>query len=608
MMVAAEAAASRLPLLVPAGFSRDAHLQEKYWRIREGLFPTVGGVRQSGTTVIIEDVCFPIERLADAAVDLQQLFRKHRYDNAIIFGHAKDGNLHFVITQSFNDQAAIDQYAAFIEDMVALVVNRHGGALKAEHGTGRNMAPFVETEWGPEAAAIMRRLKTLADPEGLLNPGVIIAADSRAHLRDLKSLPSIEAEADMCIECGYCEPVCPSRELTLTPRQRIAVRREMVRQEASAEPSPTLQSLSRDFRYSGLETCAGDGMCQTRCPVSIDTGALTKRLRARRHSPVSRWIARTAARHAGLVEHGVRAAVATGHGMAAVLGTRGMRGITGAARAVVGTEWFPQWSADVPRRARALPRTSAAGAQAVYFPACMVRMFGRIDGEPDEPSAPEALIALAQRASVPVHIPEDITGTCCSTPWHSKGFDEGDAEMANRTLDRLWRWSDGGRLPVVVEGSSCTQGIRTSRRLLTPERQKQFEALRILDTVEFVHDQLLSRLVLNRRLASVCVHPVCSVVEMGLAAKLHAVCRALAEEAVIPVSAGCCGFAGDRGMLHPELTASATRVEAAEINARAFDAYLTSNHPCAIGLHRATGKPWRAFTTVLEELTRPKAA
>ena len=304
MMVAAESVASKLPLLVPAGFSRDAQLQEQYWRIREGLFPTVGGVRQSGTTVIIEDVCFPIERLADAAVDLQQLFRKHRYDNAIIFGHAKDGNLHFVITQSFNDQAAIDQYAAFIEDMVALVVNRHGGALKAEHGTGRNMAPFVETEWGPEAAAIMRRLKALADPEGLLNPGVIIAADSRAHLRDLKSLPSIEPEADMCIECGYCEPVCPSRELTLTPRQRIVVRREMVRQEASAEPSPTLQSLSRDFRYSGLETCAGDGMCQTRCPVSIDTGALTKRLRARRHSPVSRWIARTAARHAGAVEHG----------------------------------------------------------------------------------------------------------------------------------------------------------------------------------------------------------------------------------------------------------------------------------------------------------------
>jgi len=608
MMLAAEAVASRLPLLAPAGFSRDAHLQERYWRIREGLFPTVGGIRQSGTTVIIEDVCFPIERLADAAVDLQQLFRKHRYDNAIIFGHAKDGNLHFVITQSFNDQAAIDQYAAFIEDMVALVVNRHGGALKAEHGTGRNMAPFVETEWGADGAGIMRRLKALADPEGLLNPGVIIAADSRAHLRDLKSLPSIEPEADMCIECGYCEPVCPSRELTLTPRQRIVVHREMVRQATSATRSETLQSLAGDFKYSGVETCAGDGMCQTRCPVSIDTGALTKRLRARSHSSFSRWIARTAARNAGGVERMMRAAVVTGHGMAAVVGNRGMRAITGAARAIVGTEWFPQWSADVPRRARPLPRTSAADAQAVYFPACMVRMFGRIDGEPDQPSAPEALVALARRASVPVHIPEDINGSCCSTPWHSKGFDEGDAEMANRTLERLWRWSDGGRLPVGVEGSSCTQGLRVSRRLLSPERRKQFEVLRILDTVEFVHDQLLPRLVLQRRLGSVCVHPVCSVVEMGLTAKLHAVCRVLAEEAVIPTSAGCCGFAGDRGLLHPELTASATRREAEEINARTFDAYLTSNHTCAIGLHRATGKPWRAFTTVLEELTRSMGA
>jgi D-lactate dehydrogenase len=606
MMAAADAVSNGLPLLVPAGFSLDPLLQQQYWRIREGLFPSVGGVRQSGTTVIIEDVCFPVDRLADAAVDLQELFRKHRYDNAIIFGHAKDGNLHFVITQSFNDQAAVDQYAAFIDDMVKLVVNRHGGALKAEHGTGRNMAPFVETEWGPEAAAIMRRLKSLADPEGLLNPGVIIGNDPRGHLENLKSLPTIEPEADMCIECGFCEPVCPSRELTTTPRQRIVIRRELVRQEASGKRSPESEGLERDYRYAGLETCAGDGMCQTRCPVSIDTGALMKRFRAQRHSGLGNWIARAAASNAGVVEAMARAGVATGHGVAAVVGTAGMRGITGLMRTVVGKEWIPAWSADVPHLARPLPRTSATGAEAIYFPACVVRIFGRIDGEPERPSAPEALVEVAQRAGVPVHIPEDISGACCSTPWHSKGFHQGDVEMANRTVERLWRWTEGGRLPVVVEGSSCTQGIRTSRRLLTPERQKHLDAMRVLDAVEFVHDQLLPGLKVERRLGSICVHPACSVVEMGLASKLHAVCLALAEEAVIPSHAGCCGFAGDRGMLHPELTASATREEAAEVNARPFDAYVTSNHPCSIGLHRATGKPWRAFTTVLEELTRPR--
>ena len=604
MVAAAESVAARLPLLVPARFSQDSRLQEQYWHIREGLFPTVGGVRKSGTTVIIEDVCFPIERLADASVDLQQLFQKHRYDNAIIFGHAKDGNLHFVITQSFNDQAAIDQYAAFVDDLVSLVVTKHGGALKAEHGTGRNMAPFVETEWGPEGLAIMRRLKSLVDPDGLLNPGVILSNDPRGHLRDLKSLPSIEPEADMCIECGYCEPVCPSRELTLTARQRIVVRRELVRQEASTKPTEEFESLKRDYVYAGLETCAGDGMCQTRCPVSIDTGALVKRFRAERHSRAGSWVARSVSRNAGAVERLARVAVATGHGLASVIGTAGMRGITDAVRAIVGKEWVPGWSADVPHLARPLPHTPAVGAQFIYFPACMVRIFGRIDGEPERPSAPEALVALAERAGVSVHIPGDITGTCCSTPWHSKGFLAGDADMSNRTVERLWRWTDGGRLPVVVEGSSCTQGIRTSRSLLKPENKTRFDAMRVFDSVNFVHDELLPKLKLTRRLKSVCVHPVCSVVEMGLASKLQAICRAMAEEAVVPTHAGCCAFAGDRGMLHPELTASATRQEAAEVNSREFEAYLVSNHPCAIGLHRATGKPWRIFTTVLEELTR----
>jgi D-lactate dehydrogenase len=604
MVAAAENVAASLPLLFPPGFSEDARLQEQYWHVREGLFPTVGGVRQSGTTVIIEDVCFPIDHLAEAAVDLQGLFQKHRYDNAIIFGHAKDGNLHFVITQSFNDQAAIDQYAAFIDELVPLVVKKHGGALKAEHGTGRNMAPFVETEWGPEALAIMRRLKLLVDPEGLLNPGVILSSDARGHLRDLKSLPSIEAEADMCIECGYCEPVCPSRELTLTPRQRIVVRREMVRQEASASRSSDAETLEGDYVYSGLETCAGDGMCQTRCPVSIDTGALVKRFRAERHSRAANWMAHSAARNAGAVEFFARSAVAAGHGMAAVVGTSSMRAVTRAARAFFGKEWIPEWSADVPHPARPLPRTSSPGAGAIYFPACMVRMFGRIDGEPDQPSAPEALVALAQRAGLPVHIPDDIAGTCCSTPWHSKGFRAGDKEMSNRTVERLWRWTDGGRLGVVVEGSSCTHGIRTSRALLTPDNQTRLDALRVFDSVEYVHDELLPKLTVTRRLGSVCVHPVCAVVEMQLTSKLHAVCRAMAEEAVIPTHSGCCGFAGDRGMLHPELTSSATREEAAEVNSRHFDAYLTSNHPCAIGLHRATNKPWRAFSTLLEELTR----
>jgi D-lactate dehydrogenase len=596
----AAAVTRTLPLVVPGEFTRDPELQTRFWRVREGLFPTVGGVRRSGTTVIIEDVCFPIPHLADAAVDLQGLFRTHGYDDAIIFGHAKDGNLHFVVTQSFNDQAAVDQYARFIDDLVPLVVRRYDGALKAEHGTGRNMAPFVEAEWGPEAVAIIRRLKTLVDPEGLLNPGVIVPTGPKSHLEALKSLPSIEREADMCIECGFCEPVCPSRELTLTPRQRIVVRRELERRPVGE----VSEEIRRDYRYSGLDTCAGDGMCQTRCPVSIDTGALVKRFRAAAHGDFARNAAREAAERAATTERLARTSLAAGHALASVVGSRAVGALTGGVRALLGQDVVPRWTEDMPRTAPPLPRTAAEGAQAVYFPACILRIFGPVEGEPERPTIPEAMVALARRAGVPVHIPEDIGGACCSTPWHSKGYVEGDEVMTNATVERLFHWSGEGRIPVVVEGSSCAHGFREARSALTPANRERFDRLRILDSVEFVHDTLLPRLRTDRRLGSACVHPVCSVVEMGLVPKLVGIARAVADEVVVPDRAGCCGFAGDRGFLHPELTASATRAEAEEISLRPFDAHLISNHPCTIGMHRATGRPWQNFALVLEALTR----
>jgi D-lactate dehydrogenase len=462
------------------------------------------------------------------------------------------------------------------------------------------MAPFVETEWGPEALVIMRRLKALVDPQHLLNPGVIVPIGPKSHLEALKSLPSIEREADMCIECGFCEPVCPSRELTLTPRQRIVVRRELERRPVGE----VSEEIRRDYRYSGLDTCAGDGMCQTRCPVSIDTGALVKRFRAAAHGDFARNAARDAAERAATTERLARAGLGAGHTLAAVIGSRAVGALTGGVRALLGQDVVPRWTEDMPRAAPPLPRTAAEGAQAVYFPACILRIFGPVDGEPERPTIPEALVTLARRAGVPVHIPEDIGGACCSTPWHSKGYVEGDEVMTNATVERLFRWSGEGRLPVVVEGSSCAHGFREARSALTPANRERFDRMRILDSVEFVHDTLLPRLRTDRRLGSACVHPVCSVVEMGLTPKLVGIARAVADEVVVPDRAGCCGFAGDRGFLHPELTASATRAEAEEISRRPFDAHLISNHPCTIGMHRATGRPWQNFALVLESLTR----
>jgi D-lactate dehydrogenase len=593
-----------LKLVEPATFTHSAAEQAALWKIRAGMFPSVGSVRKSGTTVIIEDVAFPIEKLADAAVDLTKLFAKHQYDNGIIFGHAKDGNLHFVITQSFRDRSAVDQYSRFIDDVVELVVNRYDGALKAEHGTGRNMAPFVQTEWGTDGYEIMKRLKRLADPDNLLNPGVIINPDPKSHLANLKPLPSVEEEVDKCIECGYCETKCPSRELTTTPRQRIVIRREMARLKESGNDAELLASLEAAFPYDVLDTCAVDGLCATACPVSIDTGQLTKRLRKARHTEAEHRWAERIARNFAHTETLARMALRMGHTAEKLIGTSGvvklsewMQRMTGGALAT--------WSKDMPHAAtRSFPETQKAVAVAVYFPSCISRVMGRIPGEPKDMNLMEAFVTLAQRAGRPVYLPPDVAGTCCGTPFSSKGFDRANAIALNNAFEKLWQWTERGRLPVVVDTSPCTYGLLKSRHALNAENQRRFDKLRILDGIEFTHDELLPRLKINQRASSVALHPVCSVTKLNLTPKLQGIAKVCSEMVHIPLNAGCCGFAGDRGFLVPELTASATKHEAAEVKQEKHDGYFSSSRTCEIGMTRSTGEIYRSYIYMLEMATR----
>jgi D-lactate dehydrogenase len=607
-------AVSGLKLVEPASFTHAASEQALLWKIRSGMFPSVGSVRKTGTTVIIEDVAFPIERLADGALDLTKLFRKHDYDNAIIFGHAKDGNLHFVITQGFNDQAAIDQYARFIDDVVELVVNRYDGALKAEHGTGRNMAPFVETEWGSDGYEIMRRLKELADPRNLLNPGVIINPDRRAHLEDLKRIPTIEPEVDKCIECGYCEAKCPSRELTLTPRQRIVVRREMARLQngnngrANSSKLATgswllAADLDRDFPYSALDTCATDGLCATACPVSIDTSQLVKRFRRTRQTSSAQKRAVQIAKNFSAAESLLRLSLRLGHAAQSVLGDRAISAASRMMKSIFGDN-APEWMPDTPHAAGPIPATSRDGAQAVYFPSCISRTMGRLPGEPNDQSLMQVMLELGRRAGAPLYIPSDVAGTCCGTPFSSKGLADAHKIAINAAIERCWRWSEQGRLPIVIDTSPCTYGFRTARGYLSEENQQRFDQMTFLDSIEFVHDTLLPKLDIVSRSGSVALHPVCSVTKLGLTPKLEAIAKACGDKVLVPLDAGCCAFAGDRGFLLPELTASATRLEAIEVKAKQPDACYSSSRTCEIGMTRATGQVYRSYLYLLEKATR----
>jgi D-lactate dehydrogenase len=571
---AAEQVLAAHPLVQPAKFSSDPEVTELYWRVREGMHGLVGRMRPPHTALIVEDVCVAPDRIAEAAKDVRELLGEHGFLPGVA-GHASAGNLHFMLTPEFAQESERERYERFMEALVELIVDKYDGSLKAEHGTGVNMAPFVEREWGAKATALMRRVKRLADPDGVLAPGVVLNDDPGCHLKNLKTTPKIEEEgaADLCVECGFCEPVCPSRDITTTPRQRIVLRREMARQPPG---SPVLDALLEQYEYDGIQTCAADGTCALACPLGIDTGALVKRFRAQERTPRAQRAGVATARRWRAVERAARLA----------LRMRPLsRTASAAARAVLSVELVPAWPANMPPAAPSkLPPTRRAGAAAVYLPACINRIFG--------PSLPEALVRVSARAGVPVWIPDDAAGHCCSVPWSSKGLTAGAEWMAAHTNGALARWAGESGLPVVIDASSCAHGLRDVA-----------DGVEVLDAVEWVHDRVLPGLEIPRRAGAVALHPPCSTRHMALVAKLRAVAEALADEVVVPATATCCGMAGDRGLLHPELARAATRPQAAEVDSDRFDAHLSSNRTCEIALEQGTGRAYRSFVHLLDALT-----
>ncbi|MGW7270835.1 FAD-binding and (Fe-S)-binding domain-containing protein [Streptomyces sp. NPDC054864] len=580
---------------VTNAFTRDPRTIGGYWKARKAFVTAVGGSRPSGTTLITEDFAVPPARLADACGALLELQTRHGFDAAVA-GHAAHGNLHFLLAFDAGLPSDVERYAAFMDEFCRLTVERFDGSLKAEHATGRNIAPFLELEWGPRATELMWRTKQIIDPDGVLAPRIVLDRDPKAHLRGLKTIPKVELIADPCIECGFCEPTCPSEDLTTTPRQRIVLRREMMRQPSG---SPVEDGLVEAYGYDAVDTCAGDSTCKLACPVGIDTGALMKDFRHARHSPREERTAALAARNFKAVEAAARLAVAA----ADRISDRLLTSVTRAARKAARPDLVPEWLPSIPgAAARKLPRTTRAGASAVYYPACVNRIFT----SPGDRSLPEAMVAVSTRAGRPVWIPDDVAGTCCATIWHSKGYDEGNAVMANRIVEAAWGWTAGGRLPLVVDASSCTLGIAHEVvPYLTADNRQLHRELNIVDSLVWAADELLPHLNVYRTVGSAVLHPTCSMSHLGDEAQLRAVAEVCADEVVVPDDTGCCAFAGDRGMLHKELTESATRKEAAEVTARPFDAHLSANRMCEVGMDHATGRAYYSVLLELERATRP---
>ena len=639
-------------------FSSDPAVAGKYWAIRSGIFPSVGGMRREGTTCLIEDIAFHIEDLPDATEDLSALLDRHGYDDSCLYGHALEGNFHFIINQSFDSEAEVRRYEAMIRDVAEMVVGKYDGSLKAEHGTGRNMAPFVKYEWGEKAFGIMKRVKELFDPHGLLNPGVIFNDDPECFLKNFKALPVLKPWADdskavepelaeiykklnKCIECGFCEVNCLSCGFTLSSRTRIATQREITALRELPDPTASeqtrLRTLEKEYSYTGEQTCAGDGLCSTSCPMGINVADLTHQLR-RVNMPEGSFghgFWNFVAGHYAGVKSGLRGALRMATAGETVLGDLAMSGLCrwlhNAIRIPLWTPATPE-AYNIPKSLRALVSSAAFGhdgastvyaateparlgslskrpdsqtseaatgmptvCKVVYFPSCINQMMGlpKHHHAVDKPLV-EEMVSLLGKAGYEVIFPENMSSLCCGTIWESKGMPEIADRKTAELEEALWQASEQGRYPVLCDQSPCLHRMK-----------HKIKKMRLYEPAEFILGFLADRLDFHQTDTPVAIHLTCSMRLMDKTGKMLELARMCSSDVVVPEGVGCCGFAGDKGMTHPELNKYALRKLKDQV--KGIPVGYSNSRTCEIGLATNSGIPYVSIAYLVNRCTTAKS-
>lgn len=616
---------------IPVRFTDNAEEYSRYWAIRSGIFPAVGGTRPLGTTCLIEDVAFHLEDLPEATADLQQLIARHGYDDACIYGHALEGNYHFIINQSFDTEAEVKRYENLMEEVKALVVDKYDGSLKAEHGTGRNMAPFVEYEWGEVAFGIMKAVKQLFDPKGLLNPGVIFNDDPQCHVKHLKRLTKLTVSvehacqpADKCIECGFCEVNCLTCGFTLSSRQRIVVQREISRLKQTGENPYRLEILQKQYRYLGNQTCAGDGLCSMSCPMGINTGDLTHLIRQAELPPNSFGYkaGEFAARHFAGVKSALRPALTVANAAHTVLGTKAMSSLT---HTIHNLFDLPQWTPAMPKSykinlkrltmndkrllankeeatSNGKQHTNSAAhspltihhspLKVVYFPSCINQTMGLAKDTPVDQPLVNKMMSLLQKAGYDVIFPRNMENLCCGTIWESKGMPDIADRKSAELEAALWEATEQGKYPVLCDQSPCLHRMRAT-----------IHKMKLYEPAEFIYTFLRDKLEFTPNDTPVAVHITCSMRKMGLADTIVSLARLCSSRVLVPEEVGCCGFAGDKGFTHPEVNSYALRKLRPQIEQAGIAVGYSNSRTCEIGLTTNAGIPYVSIVYLVDKCT-----
>lgn len=588
-------------------FTTDPEESARYWAIRSGIFPTVGGMRKPGTTCLIEDVAFHLEDLAEAVTDLSELLDRHGYDDSCIYGHALEGNFHFIINQSFDSDKEVQRYKDMINDVGELVVKKYDGSLKAEHGTGRNMAPYVEYEWGTAAFNVMKRIKSIFDPDNILNPGVIFNDDPECCFKNFKALPLLKPapgapeeteraymKLNKCIECGFCEVNCVSCGFTLSSRTRIVMQREMERLRRSGENPELLKTLQKQYSYLGEQTCAGDGLCSMSCPMGINVGDLTHEVRRQNMGRTANSIGEMVADNFHGVKTALRGVLHLADFGHTVLGSRAM----GTLAKGIHAAGLPLWTPSMPKAynaAKHVENHTGSNLKVVYFPSCLNQTMGVDKASEGMKPLVQEMTGLLRKAGYDVIFPKNMDSLCCGTIWESKGLPEIAMKKTRQLEDALWEASEHGKYPVVCDQSPCMHRMK-----------QHISKVELYESTEFIWKFLKDRLTFTRTDTPVALHLTCSTRLMKIDRIVHDLACLCSSDVLIPEGVGCCGFAGDKGMTHPELNAYALRKLRSQIEEKGIEVGYSNSRTCEIGLQTNSGIPYRSIVYLVNSCTEPK--
>ena len=565
-------------MALDALYSQDEKVFNKWWKIRKGLLPIASMARNDGSSVITEDVCFEIDKLGDGINEIENLFKKYDF-NGIIFGHALSGNVHFIITPNLNNKQERENFENLVFDM-ATIVSSMGGSIKAEHGTGRMVAPFVEMEWGKKAYEINKKIKDIFDKKNLLNPDVIITNDPLIHTKNIKEMPKVEDFIDKCMECGFCQKACPSEALTLNPRQRITIWREMerLREKNSQESMLLLDTLQKQYEYLGNETCAACSMCATLCPLEIDTANIALNLRQRETNKLAKHIIKNMPFYTKSASSGLNM-IHFSPNLFSNLSTK--------ARKI--SRKLPYIYKNTPRGNHFKPSKNQIKNNdcVVYFTTCINRTF-----KTNDTPLYKVVESLCNKANINVIYPKEIENMCCGKAFFQ--YKQLHDENTQKILQILLTISDNGKIPIILDHSACSMHLV---KILKDSK------LKIYDLPQYIYEVILNKVKINKINEDIAVYAMCALKKNHLDSIIEHISQSCTNGKIIKNNVFCCGFAGNKGFFTPELNKNALKKLTNFYDTKTIKRGFSSSTTCEIGLNDYSNISWQNIAYLVDEVT-----